>query len=71
MAEKKTLVIHHDGQITVSTFSPLLLGDMPLHKVVAHALKLGEMDYKQLQAKVTVTVEFKSATPLAYWEEED
>lgn len=71
MADKKTLVIRHDGQITVSTFAPLSLGEAPLYKIVAHALGLEEMDYKQLQAKVTVTVEFKSDAPIAYWEEED
>lgn len=71
MANSKTLMIRHDGQITVSSFSPLSLGETPLHKIVAHALGLEEMDYKQLHAKVTVRVEFKNDAPIAYWEEED
>ena len=69
MADNKMLKIQHDGEITVSTFSPLMLGETPLHKIIAQELGLAEMDYKHYQAYVTVTVEFKNTAPIAYWEE--
>ena len=71
MTNKKTLKIQHDGQITVSHFSPLALGDTPICKVVAQALGMSETDYKQIPAKVTMTIEFKNSEPIAYWEDED
>lgn len=71
MANSKTLVIRHDGQITVSTFAPLSLGDVPLHKIVAEALGLADSDYKQIDARVSVTVTLNEDKPIVYWEEED
>ncbi len=71
MAEKKTLVIHHDGQITVSGYSPLTLGEMSLNKIVAEALGMADNDYKRIAAKVTVTITLKDDQPIAYWEEDD
>lgn len=71
MADKKTLVIRHDGQITVSHFVPLSLGDVPLHNLVAEALELADGDYKRIDATVTVVVKLKNDKPIVYWEEED
>ena len=70
MKDKKTLMIHHDGQIAVSTFTPLVLGKVELNKIVAEALGLSELDYKMYDAKVKVMIEFKTGQPISYWEED-
>lgn len=65
--DKKTLVIEHDGAITVSPYSPLALSDFPLHKIVSEALGLKETDYKVIPAEVKITITFKAGKPMVSW----
>lgn len=67
MKDKKTLVIEHDGAITVSDFLPLALNDYPLHKIVAEALGLKETDYKTIPAEVKITITLKAGKPTVAW----
>lgn len=71
MAKEKVLMITHDGDITVSQFTPLALGEVPLHKAISTAMGLTELDYKHIEAKVTVSITFKENKPNVYWEEDD
>lgn len=67
MMDKKTLVIEHDGAITISDFSPLALNDYPLHKIVAEALGMTDTDYKTIPAEVKITITFKAGKPMVSW----
>ena len=67
----KTLVIRHDGKLVVSGFGTLVLGETPLSNVVAHALELGEVEYKEFEAEVEVSIRFKPTTPDVRWREDE
>ena len=67
----KVLTIRHDGKLVVSGFGTLVLGETPLSSVVAHALELGEVEYKEYEAEVEVFIRFKSTTPEVHWKEDE
>ena len=71
MAKEKTLVIQHDGQITVSVFSPFTIGDESLNRIIAKALDLDESDYRRIAAKVKITITLKNEQPNVFWESDD
>lgn len=65
------LTIRHDGKLVVSGFGTLVLGETPLSSVVAHALELGEVEYKEFEAEVEVSIRFKPTTPDVRWKEDE
>lgn len=67
MMDNKTLVIEHDGILTVSNFSALALNDYPLHKIVSEALGMSETDYKLFPAEIKITITFKAGKPTVAW----
>lgn len=67
----KILTIRHDGKLVVSGFGTLVLGETPLSSVVAHALELGEVEYKEYEAEVEVFIRFKPTTPDVQWREDE
>lgn len=67
----KVLTIRHDGKLVVSGFGTLVLGETPLSSVVAHALELGEVEYKEFEAEVEVSIRFKPTTPEVHWKEDE
>lgn len=67
----KVLTIHHDGKLVVSGFGTLVLGETPLASVVAHALEMGEVEYKEFAAEVEVNIRFKPSTPDVQWREDE
>lgn len=67
----KVLTIHHDGKLAVSGFGTLVLGETPLSSVVAHALDLGDVEYKEFEAEVEVSIRLKPTTPDVRWKEDE
>lgn len=63
----KTLTIKHDGQLVVSGYGTLLLGETPLHSVLVHALKLNENDREEYNVDLELTIHFKNSYPEVRW----
>lgn len=63
----KTLTIKHDGKLVVSGYGTFALGDTSVNGLLATALGLNETDYKEYEADVELTIQFKSSAPDVRW----
>lgn len=63
----KTLTIKHDGKLVISGYGTFVLGDTSVNGLLATALGLNETDYKEYEADVELTIQFKNSTPDVRW----
>lgn len=65
----KVLTISHDGNLVISGYGTLRLGDTNLSSIIAHAFSLNELDHKEIPAKVYISIHLKDADPKVEWME--
>lgn len=63
------LTIRYDGNLVISGYGTLRLGDTNLSSIIAHAFALSEMEYKEIAADVFISIKLKDDEPAVQWEE--